>query len=242
MGRRSNLDDNHPCRECAVSAIAVCSTLDVAALADLRNQGSSIQLAAGQPLFHQGDRADCTFSLTSGVVKLYAVLPDGRRQVVAFHFPGEFIGFCESMDYHCTAEAVCAATLCRFETGRFEHFARIRSELARSRHERVAHDLVRAQTRAMVLGQAAASERLAHFLCDVHRRSQVGSEEASGHVRLPMSRSDIADYLGLAKETVSRELSALRATGVIRSISRSLLEIRDMDRLRRLALTAWDQV
>lgn len=236
MGKRSDLDDHHPCRDCAVGATAVCSALDVAALADLRNQGTSIALAAGQPLFHQGDRADCIFSLTSGVVKLYAVLPDGRRQVVAFHFPGEFIGFCEAMDYHCTAEAVCAATLCRFEAGRFEQFARISAELARSRHERVAHDLVRAQTRVVVLGQAAARERLAYFLCDVHSRSLVSSDETSGFVRLPMSRGDIADCLGLARETISREFSALCATGVIRSISRNLLEIRDMDRLRRLAL------
>ena len=236
MGRRPDLDWSHACRDCAVGTSAVCSTLDVTALADLRNQGSSIQLAAGQPLFHQGDPADRTFSLTSGVVKLYSVLPDGRRQVIAFHFPGEFIGFSPSEDYHCTAEAVSAATLCRFETGRFEQFARSSDELARSRHERVARDLVAAQTRAMVLGQAAARELLAHFLCDVHRRSQARPAGASGIVPLPMSRSDIAEYLGLAKETVSRELSALRATGIVRTISRNLLEIRDMERLRRLAI------
>lgn len=232
--KRANLDAAHPCRDCAVSATAVCSTLDVPALADLRNQGGQVHLVPGQPLFHQGDRADCVFSLTSGVVKLYAVLPDGRRQVVAFHFPGEFIGFSESGDYLCTAEAVSAATLCRFDAARFASFAGKRRELAQSLHHRLIHELAAAQTRIVQLGRATARERLVCFLHDVHRRAQAGAAGLRDVIHLPMRGADIADYLGLTKETVSREFTALRRSGIIRPRPGKQLEITDMARMRSM--------
>lgn len=174
------------------------------------------------------------FSLTSGVVKLYAVLADGRRQIVAFHFPGEFIGFRASGTYHCTAEAVCPATLCQFDANRFRQFEQASPDLGRSRQERVTDDLVAMQERIVLLGRATARERLASFLYDVFRRGQRHSEPPTSVVSLPMDRDDIADYLGLAKETVSRELSALRRAGVIRRRSRRLFEIADLDRIARL--------
>jgi len=164
--RRANLGDMHPCRGCAVSARAVCNTLDVPALAELRNQGGEVRLSAGEALFHQGDRADCVFSLTSGIIQLYALLPDGRRQVIAFH---------------------------------------------------------------------SARERLACFLHDVHHRSHAGTEAPGNVIHLPMSRIDIADYLGLTKETVSREFTALRQARTIRSRPGRQLEILDMARIRSLA-------
>lgn len=225
----------HPCRSCAVSARAVCSTLDVPTLAELRNLGGEIRLSPGEPLFHQGDRADRVFSLTSGVVQLYALLPDGRRQVIAFHFPGEFIGFCELRDHHCTAEAVSTATLCRFDAARFEQFARQKAELAQSRQRRLTDDLIAAQTRTVLLGRATARERLAYFLHDVHQRSQAVTSALRIVIHLPMSRIDIADYLGLTKETVSREFTALRQTRTICSRPGRQLEILDMARIRSLA-------
>ncbi|MDE1918421.1 cyclic nucleotide-binding domain-containing protein [Sphingobium sp. HBC34] len=235
--RRANLGDKHPCRSCAVSARAVCNTLDVQALAELRNQGGEVRLSQGEALFHQGDRADCVFSLTSGIIQLYALLPDGRRQVIAFHFPGEFIGLCGWGDHHCTAEAVSRATLCRFDAARFEQFARRKAELAQSSQHRLTGDLIAAQNRTVLLGRATARERLACFLHDVHHRSQAGAGAgAPGNViHLPMSRIDIADYLGLTKETVSREFTALRQARTIRSRPGRQLEILDMARICSLA-------
>lgn len=233
--RRGDIDSKHPCAECPVSAAAVCNTLAVPNLAALRNLGSGCLLRAGQPLFHQGDPASQLFSLTAGVVKLYTVLADGRRQVVAFHFPGEFIAFNAAERYHCTAEAVTTALLCRFHADRFEPFAMANPGLARSRQQRVTHELAATQTRTAILGQTAARERLAHFLCDVHRRTRSDDAARAAVVHLPMLRSDIADYLGLAKETVSRELTALREAGIIRSLSRAFLEILDFERLRQFA-------
>lgn len=193
-------------------------------------------MVAGQSLFHQGDRADWVFSLTSGIVKLYADLSDGRRQIVAFHFPGEFIGFSHSGYYHCTAEAVTAAKLCKFEAARFKQFEQSRPELGRSRQDRVTGDLVATQHRIVLLGRATARERLASFLYDVFQRGQGSGDASANLVYLPMARGDIADYLGLAKETVSRELSTLRRCGVILRRSRSVFEILDVGRMARLAL------
>lgn len=232
--RRANLGDMHPCRSCAVSARAVCSTLDAPALAELRNQGSEVRLSPGQALFHQGDRADCVFSLTSGIIQLYALLPDGRRQVVAFHFPSEFIGLSGCGGHHCTAEAVSMATLCRFDAARFEQFAGRKTELARSHQRRLTSELIAAQTRTVLLGRATARERLACFLHDVHLRSQAVAGAPRNVIHLPMSRIDIADYLGLTKETVSREFTALRKTQTIRSRPGGQLEILNMAWIRSL--------
>lgn len=237
MGRRGDLTANHPCLECHVSAEALCNVLAVVPLAELRSRGRNVCLASGQSLFHQGDRADQVFSLTSGVIKLYSVLPDGRRQIVAFHFPGEFIGFSDSRAYHCTAEAVSPATLCKFAAERFDQLEQAMPELGRSRRERVTGDLAAMQDRVVLLGRATARERLASFLYDVFRRCPGVSDGGANLVSLPMDRSDIADYLGLAKETVSRELSAMRRAGLIRRRSRRIIEILDMGRIARLALT-----
>lgn len=237
MGQRTDLSPNHPCLGCRVSAEALCNVLSVGPLAELRNNGRSISLAPGQSLFHQGDKADWVFSLTSGVIKLYSVLPDGRRQIVAFHFPGEFIGFCNHGAYHCTAEAVSPAILCKFAAARFELIEQTSLELGRSRRDRVTRDLAATQDRVLLLGRATARERLASFLYDVFRRCPSVSRGGANLVSLPMDRCDIADYLGLAKETVSRELSALRGAGIIRRRTRRLLEILDLEGIARLALT-----
>ncbi|MBS0254626.1 MAG: Crp/Fnr family transcriptional regulator [Proteobacteria bacterium] len=191
-------------------------------------------LLAGQPLFHQGDPAAHLYSLTDGVIKLSTVFADGRRQVVAFHFPGEFISIDGSGRYHCTAEAVTRATLCRFAVNRFDIFAHVNPLLAKSRNRQAARDLAAAQTRMAILGQATAREKLAHFICDVHDRTRnIGLVQAH-QVYLPMPRPDVADYLGLAKETVSREVTALKSMRIIASLSRTLLAILDLDRLRQL--------
>ncbi len=235
--RRTDLSRGHPCRDCAVSARAVCAPLDGAALADFRGLGCEVRLEPGEPLFHQGDRASQVFSLTSGVIKLYAVLADGRRQVVAFHYPGEFIGFNEAREYHCSAEAVAPASLCRFDLRRFERFAAGRSDLSRSQRDRLAADLAGSQLRIVLLGRATARERVASFLLDVWHRTGAGAGAgvARGHLALPMSRADIADYLGLTKETVSRQFSALRRSGVIGGGRARQVVIRDIAAVRNLA-------
>lgn len=235
MTKRAMLPEDHPCRDCDVSTEALCCALDVETLSDFRNQGGNIYLAAGEPLFHQGDPAECVFSLTSGVIKLNSILPDGRRQVIAFLFPGDFLGL-ETGDRHAfSAEAVGNAKLCRFLKSRFEHFAGRYPALAAARYRRTASELALAHQKIVMLGRKTAAERLASFLCDIHRRTGVGEADGVKLVPLPMKRSDIADYLGLTKETVSREFTRLRTSRIIRPHSLVLVEILDPQRMRDLA-------
>lgn len=234
MTKRAPLSKDHPCRACEVSAEALCSVFDVGTLADFRNQGRGVHLAAGQSLFHQGDAADCVFSLTSGVMKLYAVLPDGRRQIVAFLFPGDFVGLEARPSHGFSAEAVSDAMLCRMRKGRFEWFADRHPALADARYRRAADELAVTQEKLVMLGRKSAAERLASFLFDVRRRGDAGGS-GTAMVPLPMSRGDIADYLGLTKETVSREFTRLRTARIIRQHALALIEILDEGRLRALA-------
>ena len=235
MSCRRDIGLHHPCLDCPVSVEAVCNVLDAPTLADFRNIGCNVRLAGGQSLFHQGDDANAIFSLTRGVVKLYCDLPDGRRQIVAFHFPGEFIDLCDGAALRCTARAVSPASLCRFDVERFNRFAQTMPTLARSRHGRVISTLVAIQERVALLGRATARERLAAFLNDVLRRFRHSLPGRQHLVHLPMSRVDIADYLGLTKETVCREFTSLRQAGLIRPHARGLLEILDLQRLSALA-------
>lgn len=231
MTKRAMLSKDHPCRSCDVSAEALCRALDVRTLADFRNQGRQLHLTSGQALYHQGDPADCVFSLTSGAVKLYTILPDGRRQIVAFLFPGDFLGFEAGPSHGLSAEAIGDTRLCRVLTQRFEWFAGRNPALADARYRRAASELAVAQENMVMLGRKTAAERMASFLTDIQRRAGFRGRDGARLVPLPMSRGDIADYLGLTKETVSRELTNLRQAKIIRPLSRTLLEILDPRRL-----------
>lgn len=236
MTQGATLPDDHPCRNCDVRAEALCYVLDTETLAEFRNQGASLHLAAGQSLFHQGDPADCVFSLTSGVLKLYAILPDGRRQIVDFLFPGDFLGLDARQNHGFSAEAVSDAILCRFSRGRFERFVDHHPELANARYRRAADELAFAQEKMVMLVRKTATERVASFLHELHQRAAgQGDAGSTTLVPLAMSRSDIADYLGLTKETVSREFTRLRSMEVIRQHSLALIEILDLRQMRALA-------
>lgn len=235
MTKGTPLPDDHPCRNCDVRAETLCYALDTETLADFRNQGANLHLAAGQSLFHQGDPADCVFSLTSGVLKLYAILPDGRRQIVDFLFPGDFMGLDARQTHGFSAEAVSDAALCRFPKGRFERFVDRHPALADARYRRAASELAFAQEKMVMLVRKTATERVASFLYQLHERAGLGGQDNARLVPLAMSRSDIADYLGLTKETVSREFTRLRSSGVIRQHSLALIEILDPQQMRLMA-------
>jgi CRP/FNR family nitrogen fixation transcriptional regulator len=160
---------------------------------------------AGKEIYAQGETCGNLYKVEFGGVRVYRLLSDGRRQISAFHLAGETFGFEADKTHHFFAEAICA-------TG-------IRMLRSRSVHEGLAvelfplalQSLVRAQEHLLVLGRQNSVERVAAFLLEMSER-QGGLPQ----VELPMSRTDIADYLGLTIETVSRVLSRLKQKGVIR--------------------------
>ena len=232
------LPHGHPCQGCEVRDKAVCGVLDRARLEEFRNLGWTLKLSSGQALFHEGDPATRVFTLTKGTLKLYKLLADGRRQVTGFLHPGDFLGISVEDEHAFSAEALEEAQLCWFPRARFDDFVDDHSAMERELYRMAAHELAAAHQQFVLLGRKTATERLASFLVLLFERTERPMAGASGMLRLPMSRSDIADYLGLTKETVSRVISALKRERIIRLESLDLVQILDRDRLDQLSEAA----
>jgi CRP/FNR family transcriptional regulator len=232
------LPSGHPCQGCEVRDKAVCGVLDCAKLEQFRNLGRSLKLGTGQTLFHEGDPATRVFTLTGGTLKLYKLLPDGRRQVTGFMHPGDFLGMSMDDEHAFSAEALEDAQLCWFPRSRFDDFVEENGSMERELYRMAAHELAAAQQQMVLLGRKTATERLASFLLLLVERTERVPGRPSSLVRLPMSRSDIADYLGLTKETVSRVFSSFRRDRLIRLRAADEVEIIDAQGLDQLAKCA----
>jgi CRP/FNR family transcriptional regulator len=217
---------------------AVCGVLDCDRLEEFRNLGWTLKLAPGQALFHEGDPATRVFTLTKGSLKLYKLLADGRRQVTGFLHPGDFLGISVDDEHAFSAEALEPSQLCWFPRARFDDFVEDQQRMERELYRMAAHELAAAQQQFVLLGRKTASERLASFLLLLADRTSAADGKKSLVVRLPMSRSDIADYLGLTKETVSRVISALKRDRIIRLESLEMIRILDRGGLEQLSEAA----
>ena len=187
------LPSGHPCQGCEVRDKAVCGVLDCARLEQFRNLGWTLKLGTGQTLFHEGDPATRVFTLTSGTLKLYKLLPDGRRQVTGFMHPGDFLGMSSDDEHAFSAEALEDAQLCWFPRNRFDDFVEENGSMERELYRMAAHELPAAQHQMVLLGRKTASERLASFLLLLAKRAEQIPGRGGNLVRLPVSRSDIAD-------------------------------------------------
>lgn len=229
------LPAGHPCQGCEVRDKAVCGVLDCARLAEFKNLGWTLKLGPGQTLFHEGDPATRVFTLTRGTLKLYKLLPDGRRQVTGFMHAGDFLGISLDDEHAFTAEALEESQLCWFPRHRFDEFVEEHPSLEKELYRKAAHELGAVQQQLVLLGRKTATERLATFLLQISDRGPGDGGRDARILELPMSRSDIADYLGLTKETVSRVLSGLRRERLVRLRAIDEVEIVDADALRQLA-------
>ncbi len=175
-----------------------------------------VPVAAHRRLFLDGEPADDTFLLSSGAVRTFRLLPDGRRLITAFMFEGDFLGFTVDGRYEFAAETITPARLCRIPRRRLDALLddcpRLRNALLHFATE----ELRLAQDHMVLLGRKSATEKLASFLLHLARRhARDGRTTEPMQVPLPMTRGDVADHLGLTTETVSRTLTQLRATGAI---------------------------
>jgi CRP/FNR family nitrogen fixation transcriptional regulator len=177
---------------------------------------------AGSEIFAPGSEVSSFYIVKFGCVRVYRLLADGRRQISAFHLPGEVFGFESDHQHHFFAEAVGATSTLSLRVS-------AAAELAGTLLPLALRGLVRAQEHLLVLGRQNAPERVAAFLLDMFER-QGGLER----VELPMSRTDIADYLGLSLETVSRVFTKLRGRGIIRLLSLRTVEIVKMQALSEM--------
>jgi CRP/FNR family transcriptional regulator len=185
----------------------------------LYHLASEVELAPGQTIFSEGDYAASVFVVSKGCIRLYKHLADGRRQIVAFALPGEFLGMPIAESHNCSAEAIDQVVLCRFRHGEFVRFVQSSPNTMRRLIDFAASQLEMTMRVAMLLGYASAEERLATFLIDWRNRLGASSQ----FVPLPMLRRDIADFLSLKQETLSRTLAKLEAKNAIRLVPKGVV-------------------
>jgi len=225
-----DLEPRHPCAGCTVRDTAVCGVLGSDDLADFKACGGHQSLGPGQPLFHEGDPAREVYNVTGGALKLVKLLADGRRQIMGFVLPGDFLGISLGGAHAFSAEALEPTQMCRFSRARFADFADSHSTLEREVYRLAAHELAAAQAQMLLLGRKSALERVVSFLLDLAER-----QKQRRFVDLPMSRTDIADYLGLTKETVSRVLAQLKSRRLVRLEALNRIELLDRAELADIA-------
>lgn len=202
------------CERCGVRNFSVCGALAPEHLVELDLLARHMELPAKANLFEQGDETTHVYSVTSGVVRLFKLLSDGRRQIIGFALPGDFLGLSLASSYAFGAEAVDDVQMCQFGKGEMAAFTRKYPAILERMHELIAHELIIAQDQMVILGRLDAEERVAAFLLNMHERYKRINRE-SVTIPLPMLRIDIADYLGLTIETVSRTISKMARNKII---------------------------
>jgi len=184
----------------------------------------------GEALFWEGDKAGPIFEVLEGAVRVYRILPDGRRAILGFVYPGDVLGVSFQNRYLVTAEAVNKVKARRFARERFFAMINDSPPLRPQLFAMLCDEMSAAQDQMMLLGRQTAEERVVCFLLAVHRKSARGAE-----IELPMSRQDMADYLGLTMETVSRMMTSLARRGLVAPGSRHTVTLRKLESLREIA-------
>lgn len=172
--------------------------------------GARLNVERNSEIYGEGEPSEYVYKVVSGVVRTHKLLNDGRRQISAFHLPGEFFGLDCDAQYRFTAEAVTNASVLFVKRSALTALARRDGEVANDLWRMAAAELHRAHDHMLLLGRKSAQERIAAFLLEMAEREPQGDT-----VELPMSRLDIADYLGLTIETVSRTLTSLENAAAI---------------------------
>jgi len=207
---------------------------DLTDLTTLGGMGITVTFNPGQTMVIEGDPIEYCFRIITGTVRLYKAIPDGRRQVIDFLGQGQCFGLTGFERYTYSAEALSPVTLIRHARQTIEAAIDTKPGVAQALFRLACTELDQAQRQMLLLGRKSADEKIASFLLGLRERSGNG-REARDVVHLPMSRQDMADYLGLTIETVSRTISRFRRLGLIGLIGRQHVTLCQVERLRELA-------
>lgn len=192
------------------------------------------RVEGGETFLEEGQPADHFFTIVSGWVKIYKLLADGRRQITGFLSQGDVLGLAFNGEYAYSAEALTEVALCRFPRAQFERLLDEFPRLERRLLTIASNELAAAQDQMILLGRKTAQERIASFLLDLASRDNSGVLQEE-FLSLEMTRRDIADYLGLTTETVSRVFTALRHRGCIALEGANRVQLLDIEALEELA-------
>ncbi len=222
------------CAQCAVREIAVCTALSAPELERLRGIAVTKVYEPGSMLYAADEPAAVVGTVVQGTIKCFKLLADGRQQIVGFLFPGDFVGAPTQETMRGFAEALTRVELCLFPLPSIQRLIREMPNLQRRLLTLAGEDLNLAQEWMLLLGRKTAQERLATFLLLLAEKARVRGV-AGGPIDLPMNRSEIADYLGLSLETVSRQFTKLKNAGHIRIEHNNEITIRNLDGLTEIA-------
>jgi CRP/FNR family transcriptional regulator, anaerobic regulatory protein len=222
------------CATCGVRRASVRDAIPEADLARLAAAAINGVAKPNETIIEEAGPATAFFNVTSGTVRLYKLLPDGRRQITGFATVGDFLGLAASGNYAVTAQAIDTVRYCRFPHVRLRALINDVSIMERQLLKFATSELATAHEQMLLLGRKSARERVASFL--MTRSGLSGSyRQSATHFILPMARGDIADYLGMTIETVVRTLKKLRDEGMIEVANTRDVAITDYVSLRRLA-------
>ena len=223
------------CEKCSVRHIAMCNVLNEEEISLLDEISTDFNRDTKQILCAEGDPADYLFNLQEGTVRLSKMLPDGRRQITGFLFPGDFFGLACKDIYSYTAEAITPVKTCRFRRSKITEKFRELPQLGERVFEMTTTELQSAHDQMLLLGRKSASEKLCSFLLYMAEKTKLLGATPVNHAYLPMSRADVADYLGLTVETVSRQFTKLAQAGLIKLEGAHHVILLDPDALHEMA-------
>lgn len=220
-----------PCRSCAVRSCGLCGVLDADQLQALSKHTRMVRRPAGSELIADDSEVRHYANVMRGVVKLSKMLEDGRQQVVGLQFAPDFLGRLYGRQNRLSAQAASDVDLCLIPKSALEKLVAENPALEHRLFEQTLRELDEARDWMVTLGRKTAEEKVASFLHLVALHIEPAGEKNQARFDLPLSRADIADFLGLTIETVSRQLTRLRKEGVIEVEHNREFFIPDLERL-----------
>lgn len=223
------------CAECSVRAQSFCGAIPPRSLEELSRNRRTEHFDRRQTIAGEGEPATSFFNIVSGVVKLCRSLPDGRTQIIGFRFPGEVFGISDTESHTTTAEALTAVTLCRFPRARLKRLVQTYPPAQTRLLEMNYRHLMDCEDQIFLLGRKTAREKVASFLLHYGGKFGGGMGGADQRMELPVTRAEIADFLGLTTETVSRILTSLVREKIITLDLSHSVRLLNADSLRRIS-------
>lgn len=223
------------CQSCEARHRGVCGALDPDQLVELAKSSSKHNVEPGVELIGDAETVDSYSNVLSGVIKLTKSLSDGRQQIVGLQFAPDFLGRPFKVESAINAEAATAVSVCSFPKAAIERMMKESPELEHRLLKQALNELDEARDWMVTLGRKSASEKVASFLLMIAKNIDPTLDAAAQSTRfdLPLTRADIADFLGLTIETVSRQLTRLRSDGVIRVENNREVTVDSLARLQR---------
>ena len=222
------------CRSCEARHKGICGVLSPEQLRELSKHTTKTVFSAESEIAPAGQKITRQSNILSGVVKLSKLTADGRQQIVGLQFAPDFLGRPFARQSDVAAEAATDVKVCSFPAHVIDEMIHNTPELEHRLHEQTLKELDEARDWMLTLGRKTASEKVASFLYLIAAHINPDFDTSEGPLRfdIPLKRSDIADFLGLTIETVSRQMTKLRFAGVITITNNRIIEVPDMERLK----------